>query len=56
MRLEADLQKDGHLAVVHCLDGVLQELGGVLQMLTVPRPETRDVVQFFLLLGDNAGI
>lgn len=44
-------QKEGsHLRLVQGLDGGLQELGRRLQVLTVPPPQTSDVLQLLLLL------
>ena len=48
--VQVHLQEHGHLRLVQRLDGVLHQLGGVLQVLAVLPPQTSDVVQFLLLL------
>lgn len=51
--VQVHLQEHGHLGLVHGLDGGLQQLGGVLQVLAVPAAQTSDVVQLLLLLSTD---
>lgn len=49
--VQVHLQEKRHLRLVQRLDGGLQQLGSIFQVLAVLPPQTSDVVQFFLLLS-----